>query len=161
MRAMTVTLLDEQGNEHQTATRVDGSYSFYNLPSGKYTLVAGDQRHPVTIAPEVTPLNPVRLDAQKVRRPIDLHQSPVWEVSRELGLPSDTLRQIVARLPRGADLQHLGKEAGVDSETIKSWGKTVVVHVRHGPSKPTPNRTREDDDADDRGSSGPKRRKRK
>ncbi len=157
MRAMTVTLVDERGNEYQTGTRVDGAYSFYNLPPGKYTLLAGDQQKAVTVTPEVTPTTPVRLDVEKVRRPIDLQQSPVWEVCRALGVASETLRSIVPRLPAGADLQHLGQEAGVNPDTIKRWQKAVVIK----PRLPTqsPGHRQDDHEAANRQSRSPKRGK--
>ena len=161
MRAMGVSITDEQGNEQHTSTQVDGGYSFYNLPSGKYTIVAGDQKQVVTVTEQTAPVNPVRADVKNVRRPIDLHQSPVWEVTRALGLPSDKLRQVVARLPAGADLQHLAREAGVDQSTVARWQRAVVVQPRRPTPKPPAKRRGGGHDDDDRKPTGPKRGKRR
>jgi hypothetical protein len=149
---MNVSLVDHQGNRYQTSTRVDGSYSFYNLPPGNYTLVAGDQQNSLTVGNDVAPTNPVRFDMDRVRRPIDLHHSPVWELTRTLGLPSETLRKIVARLPVGADLHHLGNIAGVDKGTVERWMRTAVIQPRRPPPPPTKGDDDDDSDDDRRGS---------
>jgi hypothetical protein len=159
MGAMNVRLVDDQGNEHQTSTRVDGSYSFYNLPPGHYTLIAGDQQKRLIVSNDVAPTNPVRFDIDGVRRPIDLHHSPVWELTRTLRLPSDTLRKIVPRLPADADLHHLGSMVGADKETVESWMRTTVVQPRRPPPPPTKGDDEDDTDDDRRGSC--KRGKRK
>jgi hypothetical protein len=127
LSAITLSLIDSQGNEYRTGTRNDGGYSFYNIPAGHYTLVAGDRRQAVTVSAEARAVNPVRLDVANVRRPIDLQRSPVWEVSRALGLSSETVRQIIPNLPEGADLRLVGKRAGVDPRTIRRWQGSVVL----------------------------------
>lgn len=157
MRAMNVTLVDELGKEHQTSTRSDGSYSFFNLVPGKYTLVAGDRRQSVTIAAEVTPMNPVRLDVKNARRPIDLEHSPVWEVMRALDLPSDSVRKIADGLRSGASLAKVGKTAGVDGATIKRWEQTVLIQTRL-PSPKSPPKHRRIDESKSRGSKRTKRK---
>ena len=145
LAAMNVSLTDEKGNELITSTRQNGSYSFFNLSPGKYTLLAGDQHKPVTVTSDTTPQNPVNVDVKATRRPIDLRQSPLWELVQTLGLRSDIVRKVVSKLPHGADLQHLAKEAHVSPETLKEWERTIVIQQRT-PPKPPKKHHRDDDD---------------
>ena len=145
LRSINVQLVDDAGREYWTATRIGGLYSFYNLPTGKYTLIVGDQQKPVAVTSESTPMNPVLLDVKKVRRPIDLHKSPIWELTQVLGIASDVLRKTISRLPKSADFEHLGKALGVDAETQKEWARTLLIQPQVSPRKHSKKHTDKDD----------------
>jgi hypothetical protein len=124
---LAVSLIDGRRPVDQTTTSVQGEYLFSNVCPGTYTLTAGDRSARVTIEEAATPIVPARLDLDRVRRVLDLSTAPVWELSEALGLPSETVRLIGAKLPELRDVRALAKLAGVDERRRVAWTERNVL----------------------------------
>ena len=125
LRCMTIELTDKERRVHATTTSIKGEYTFSNLCPGRSTLTAGDQKFPVAIKEDHSPLSPARLTLKGVRRVLDLSTAPVWEVREALGLSSETVQRIGANLHEIHDARTLAKLAGVDAARLSAWTKAI------------------------------------
>ena len=146
LRGINVVMRGPAG-EQTTSTSAVGAYSFVNLAPGRYVLQAGDQRQEVIIAEDASPLSPQIINLVDVRRTLDLHTAPVWEVQDALGIPSEVVRRIGAQLPEIHGLTTLARVAGMDRSAVEAWRETVTFRwPRRPPTRRSPERRHRDRD---------------
>jgi hypothetical protein len=138
LRGAEVVIRGREG-EQRTSTSPTGEYTLVNLPPGKYTLEAGDQRRQVEITEDSSPDSPHVLDLTDVRRKLDLRAASVWEVQDALGIPSHVVQRIGGRLGKIGNASELAKVACVDRDTSDAWREQVQLQW---PRKPRPSRKR-------------------
>jgi hypothetical protein len=127
LRGLTVFLLSDQGVSVRTNTRFDGSYSFYNLQPGTWTLTVGDKSIPVTLLPGSSPVNPTWMNVTAVRRTLNLKTSPIWEFRDALGLSTPDVRALGRQILAISDLTSLAKAIGASAHIEEHWSKVVSL----------------------------------
>jgi Carboxypeptidase regulatory-like domain len=136
--ASDVVLSGDDGPMARTTTNQDGTFNFYGVSPGTYTVTVGDQSRRVEV-PEASEnlANTVMVHLKGVRRRVDLQRSAAWDVALAMKVSSDDVWRLSHHLDGvfdESDLAHILGRTDTQIRTVTdrliiSWPRTSLGRI--------------------------------